>query len=85
MGFEETDEIIKEHFKPLLWNYQEREINKMSDSGFIFDYVNGLSFSCHKTILNWSGSYIVSHYRIENRKVTINSMKVMIQVLITLQ
>ena len=40
----------------------------MKDSGFIFDFVDGLSSSCHETSLNWSGSNIDYHCRIENKK-----------------
>ena len=40
----------------------------MKDGGFIFDFVDGLSSSCHEISLNCSGSNIDCHCRIENKK-----------------
>ena len=47
---EEIDETIQELFKPLLTNYKEALENNMTSINFVFDYVDGLSYSCQKKI-----------------------------------
>ena len=47
---EEIDETIQELFKSLLTNYKEALENNMTSINFVFDYVDGLSYSCQKKI-----------------------------------
>ena len=62
----ETDKIVNELSESLLMNYQESLGNKIKGSNFIFGYVRGLSYLCHKFNLNHSGSYIDSVDWIKN-------------------
>ena len=50
MIYEETDETIQELCKSLLTNYQEALENNTTSINFVFDYVDGLSYSCQKKI-----------------------------------
>ena len=66
---EETEEIIKEPFKsPLTTSYQEILENKMKGSDFVFDYVDGLSYLCHKISLDCDESYKDSPNWIKTKK-----------------
>ena len=56
----ETDEIIKELFKPFLQRYQEGLEKSMKGSEFIFDSVDALYYDLHKISLSRGGSYIDS-------------------------
>ena len=44
----------------------------MKGNDFVFDYVNGLSYSCHKLSFSCSGLYIDSPNWIDNKKAIIN-------------
>ena len=46
--FNETNEIIVEHFKYFLQKYQERLEKPMSGNGFIFDSADALCFDLNK-------------------------------------
>lgn len=68
-------EVIKELFISFLKNCQEALENKMKDSDFIFDYVDGLSYLYNKISLNCGRSYINSTDWTKNRKAAINPIK----------
>ena len=68
----ETDNIIKEHFKSLLEECQERLKTKMKRSTLVFDSVDALYYKLHKISLNRSGSYIDSPEWVKNKTTTIN-------------
>ena len=57
---EETDETIREAFDSLLSNYYELLEKRTKYNGLMFDYVDGLSYLCHKIILKRGASYIDS-------------------------
>ena len=54
----DTNDVIKELFKPFLQRYQEGVQEKMKGSTFEFDGVNLLYYDFNKTSLNRGGSYI---------------------------
>ena len=59
MGIE-TDNIIKELFESFLKRYQKNLEEKMKDSNFVFESVDLLYYSLHKTTLKRGKSYIKS-------------------------
>ena len=63
----ETDEIIKELFKPLFQNCQEGLEERMKGSEFIFDKVDLLYYRCLKISLNRGGLYIDSPKWLQNK------------------
>ena len=56
----ETDDIIKELFESFFKKYQENLDEKMKDSKFVFESVDLLYYSLHKTNLRRGKSYIKS-------------------------
>ena len=70
---DEADEVIKELFDSLKNRYQNN-LESMTGSEFIFDYVHLLYYKCHKINPNHGGSYIDSPDWIKNKKATINSI-----------
>ena len=56
----EADDIIKELFESLIKRHQEELETKMKGSQFVFESVDLLYYSLHKTSLNRAGSYIDS-------------------------
>ena len=62
---DETDEVIKELFDSLKNRYQNN-LDLIKGSDFVFDYVQLLSYKCHKINPNHSGSYIDSPDWIKN-------------------
>ena len=68
---DKADEIIEEIFDSLKNRYQNN-LESMRGSEFVFDYVNLLSYKCHKINLNHGGSYKDSPDWIKNKKATIN-------------
>ena len=56
----ETDEITEELFDSLLQEYKKGLEESMKGSKFVFDSVDLLYYTLHKTSLNRSGSYIDS-------------------------
>ena len=72
MGIE-TEYIIEELFKSFLKNYQKKfRRKKMKDTNFVFESVNLLYYSLHKTTLKRGGSYIKSPKWLRNKRATIN-------------
>ena len=67
-----TDNIVKELFKSFLKNYQKNLENKMKDSNFVFESVDLLYYSLHKTTLERGGSYIKSPKWLRNKRAAIN-------------
>ena len=55
-----TDDIIKELCKSFLEKYQEKLEEKMKDNKFVYESIDLLYYSLHKTTLRKSKSYIVS-------------------------
>ena len=55
-----NDITIKELFKSLLEEYQERLKTKMKRSDLVFNIADALYYKFHKISLNRSGSYIDS-------------------------
>ena len=68
----ETDDIIKELFESFFENFQKNLEEKMKDSKFIFEGVDLLYYSPHKTNLRRSKSYIKSSKRLRNKGATIH-------------
>ena len=68
----ETNDIIKEFFKYFLDNYQKEVQITRGGSDFIFESVNLLYYSLHKTRLKRGKSYINSSKWLEIKRVTIN-------------
>ena len=68
----ETDDIIKGLLDSLLNNYQQEEIVLREGSGFVFESVDLLSYTFHKTSLKRGKSYIKSHEWLLNKRATIN-------------
>ena len=68
----ETNDIIKEFFKYFLDNYQKEVQITRGGSNFIFESVNLLYYSLHKTRLKRGKSYINSSKWLEIKRVTIN-------------
>ena len=70
---DETDDIIKELFKPLLKKYREGLEESMRGSEFIFDCVDLLEYKLNKLYMNKKGgSYIDCPKWLKNKKATIN-------------
>ena len=69
----ETDDIIKRLFESFLKKYQENLDEKMKDSKFVFENVDLLYHSLHKTTLGIGKSYIKSPKWIRDKGATINS------------
>ena len=63
---DEADEVIKELLK--------NNLESMKGSEFVFDYIQLLSYKCHKINPKCSELYINSPDRIKNKKATINPM-----------
>ena len=55
-------------FTSILFTYQNNLFDKMSDSDFVFDYINWVFFSYHKITLKHGGSYIKSPKSLQNKK-----------------
>ena len=68
----ETDEVIKEFFKPLLEKYQKGLEEKIRGSEFVFYSVGLLLYKLHKISLNRGRSYIDSLKWLKNKNATIN-------------
>ena len=71
MGIE-TDDIMKELFESFLKNYQKNLEEKMKDSNSVFESVDLLYYSLHKTKLKRGKSYIKSPKWLWNKGTTIN-------------
>ena len=71
MGIE-TDYIIEELFRSFLKNYQKNLEEKMKDSNFVFESVDLLYYSLHKTTLKRGKSYIKFPKWLRNKGATIN-------------
>ena len=69
---DKADDVIEEHFRPLLSKYQIGLETSMKCSDFIFDCVHLLYHKCHKMNFKCDGSYIDSPNWIKNKKATIN-------------
>ena len=67
----ETDDIINELFRSFLQLYQEKLGKKMRDSKLVFENVDLLYYSLHKTTLARAESYIEFYEWIRNKKATI--------------
>ena len=63
----ETDEIVKEPFKPFLQKYQEGLEESMKGIKFIFDSAGALYYDLNKISLNRGGSYIDSLKWLKNK------------------
>ena len=68
----ETDDIIKELFKSFLNNYQKEEIILRNGSDFVFESVDLLSYSVHKTSFKRGKSYTKAPEWVINKRATIN-------------
>ena len=68
----ETDDIIKELFWIFFQTYQEGLEKKLEKSHFIFESVDLLHYSLHKTRLRRGKSCIKSPKWLENKRATIN-------------
>ena len=71
---DEADEVIKGLFDSLKNRYQSN-LKSMTGSEFVFNYVQLLSYTCHKINLNRAESYIDSPNWIQNKKATIKNNK----------
>ena len=69
---DDSDDIIKQLFRSLLQEYEEKLQNKMRRSDFEFDGVNFLYYDFNKISLNRGGSYIDSPKWLKDKKSTIN-------------
>ena len=67
-----TEYIIEELFRSLLNNYQKNLKEKMKNSNFVFESVNLLYYSLHKTTLKRGGWYIKSPKWLRNKGAIIN-------------
>ena len=68
----ETDDIINKLFESFLDNYQKEEQIMRRGSDFIFESVDLLFYSLHKTSLERGESYINSTEWLINKRATIN-------------
>ena len=68
----ETGDIIKKRFKSFMKNYQKNLEEKVKDSNFVFESVDLLYYSFHKTTLKRGRSYIKSPKWLRNKEATIN-------------
>ena len=69
---DDTNDVIKEHFKSFLQRYQESLQGNMRGSEFQFYGVNLLYYDFNKISLNRGGSYIESAKWVKDKKSTIN-------------
>ena len=46
-----TNKLIKVLYNMLLTNYQENMLEKIKGNDFVFDFIDKLHYSCHKTTL----------------------------------
>ena len=67
----ETDDIIRKLFESLLKKYQQDLDKKVKDSKFIFESVDLLYYSLHKTTLRRGKPYIKSSECLRNKGATI--------------
>ena len=65
-----ADEVIEEHFLPILSRYQTVLEASMKGSDFVFDCVRLLYYKCHEINPNRGGSNVRSLYK----NATINSI-----------
>ena len=72
MKVSEADDNIKELFESFKKIYQEGLETKMKGSQFVFENVDLLYYSLHKTSLNRAGSYIDSPSWIKSKGATLN-------------
>ena len=72
MNSSDTDEIIKELFKPLLQRYQENLQENMRGSDFAFDGIKFLYYDFNKISISRGGSYKDSPKWLKNKKSSIN-------------
>ena len=68
---DEANEVIKERFDSLKNRYQNN-LESMTGSEFVSDYVHLLYYTCHKINPNRGRSYTDSPDWIKNKKATIN-------------
>ena len=66
------DDIMKSLFESFLKKYQKNLNEKMKDSKFVFESVDLLYYSFHKTTLRRDKSYIESPEWLRNKGATIN-------------
>lgn len=74
----DTEEITRKRFNSLLYWYQVRLDQSMKNSDFfffMFYYVDGLFYKCHKKRFGRGGSYIGSTEWIENKNSAMNPKK----------
>ena len=69
---DETDDIIKELFESFSEKYQEKLEEKSKDSKFVFESVELLYYSLHKTRLRRGKSYINTPEWLINKRTIIN-------------
>ena len=72
MAVNEIDKVIQELFESLLQKFQEGLEEKMRGRELVFDNIDLLRYSFHKTSLNRAGSYRDSPKWLKNKKETIN-------------
>ena len=68
-----TNEIIKSHFKSFLQRFEENLQEKMRGSDFGFDGINFFNYDFNKTSIYRGGLYIDSSKWLKDKKSTINS------------
>ena len=68
----ETDDIIKGLLNPFLNSYEQEEIVLREGSDFVFESVDLLSYTFHKTSLKRGKSYIKCPEWLLNKRATIN-------------
>ena len=62
-GFD-TEEIIEELFHSLLRRYQVSLEQLANNSNFLFDYVEGSFYKCHKISISFGETYVGVLYRV---------------------
>ena len=67
----DTNDIIREIFRPFLHNYQ-KVLKMIKGSNLVFESVDLMDYKLHRVCLNRGGLYIKSPEWLENKKVTIN-------------
>ena len=67
-----TEYIIEPPLESFFKNYQKNLEDKMKDSDFVFENVDLLYYSLHKTTLKRGGSYVKSSKWIRNKGARIN-------------
>ena len=68
----ETDDIVKSLINSFLNNYQKEELVLRNGSNFVFETVDLLSYSIHKTSLKRGSSCVKSPEWLANKKAIIN-------------